>query len=60
MSSALPTLNTTTEVRPLSKRQQWLPTAPASAMRNPVLPSPTEAEAEKYIKDFLRLAPGRV
>ncbi|XP_048010323.1 uncharacterized protein LOC125262131 [Megalobrama amblycephala] len=31
----------------------------ASAMRNPVLPSPTEAEAEKYIKDFLRLAPGR-
>ncbi|XP_048035526.1 uncharacterized protein LOC125261028 [Megalobrama amblycephala] len=32
----------------------------ASAMRNPVLPSPTEAEAEKYIKDFLHLAPGRV
>ncbi|ROL45729.1 hypothetical protein DPX16_22646 [Anabarilius grahami] len=32
----------------------------ASAMRNPVLPSPTEAEAEKYIKDYLRLAPGRV
>ncbi|XP_048038244.1 uncharacterized protein LOC125263284 [Megalobrama amblycephala] len=32
----------------------------ASAMRNPVLPSPTEAETEKYIKDFLRLAPGRV
>ncbi|CAM4487369.1 unnamed protein product [Leuciscus chuanchicus] len=32
----------------------------ASAMRNPVLLSPTEAEAEKYIKDFLRLAPGRV
>ncbi|CAM4659262.1 unnamed protein product [Leuciscus chuanchicus] len=31
-----------------------------SAMRNPVLLSPTEAEAEKYIKDFLRLAPGRV
>ncbi|XP_067299357.1 uncharacterized protein [Pseudorasbora parva] len=32
----------------------------ASAMRNPVLLSPTEAEAEKFIKDFLRLAPGRV
>nr|XP_055063071.1 uncharacterized protein LOC129446135 isoform X11 [Misgurnus anguillicaudatus] len=32
----------------------------ASAMRNPVLLSPTEADAEKIIKDFLRLAPGRV
>ncbi|XP_073803666.1 uncharacterized protein isoform X2 [Danio rerio] len=31
-----------------------------AAMRNPVLPSPTEAEAEKYLKDFLRLAPGRM
>ncbi|XP_059408195.1 uncharacterized protein LOC132142394 isoform X3 [Carassius carassius] len=32
----------------------------ASAMRNPVLLSPTEADAEKFIKDFLRLAPGRI
>ncbi|XP_053344658.1 uncharacterized protein LOC128514804 isoform X1 [Clarias gariepinus] len=32
----------------------------ASAMRNPVLQSPTESDAEKFIKDFLRLAPGRM
>ncbi|XP_056320721.1 uncharacterized protein si:ch211-67e16.4 isoform X3 [Danio aesculapii] len=32
----------------------------AAAMRNSVLQSPTEAEAEKYIKDYLRLAPGRM
>ncbi|XP_052412673.1 uncharacterized protein LOC127957965 isoform X7 [Carassius gibelio] len=31
-----------------------------AAMKNPVLPSPTEAEAEKHIKDYLRLAPGRM
>ncbi|XP_058642459.1 uncharacterized protein si:ch211-67e16.4 isoform X2 [Onychostoma macrolepis] len=31
----------------------------AAAMRNNVLLSPTEAEAEKCIKDYLRLAPGR-
>ncbi|XP_043104680.1 uncharacterized protein si:ch211-67e16.4 isoform X2 [Puntigrus tetrazona] len=31
----------------------------AAAMRNTVLLSPTEAEAEKCIKDYLRLAPGR-
>ncbi|XP_067299616.1 uncharacterized protein si:ch211-67e16.4 isoform X2 [Pseudorasbora parva] len=31
----------------------------AAAMRNSVLLSPTEAEAEKCIKDYLRLAPGR-
>ncbi|XP_057211685.1 uncharacterized protein LOC130567522 [Triplophysa rosa] len=32
----------------------------SSAIRNPVLLSPTEAEAEKFVKDFLRLAPGRI
>ncbi|XP_073727164.1 uncharacterized protein [Misgurnus anguillicaudatus] len=32
----------------------------AAAMRNTGLPSPTEAEAEKSIKDFLRLAPSRM
>ncbi|XP_026110698.1 uncharacterized protein LOC113084595 isoform X2 [Carassius auratus] len=31
-----------------------------AAMKNPVLPSPTEAEAEKHSKDYLRLAPGRM
>uniref|UniRef100_A0A9J7YC87 Si:ch211-67e16.4 n=2 Tax=Cyprinus carpio TaxID=7962 RepID=A0A9J7YC87_CYPCA len=31
----------------------------AAAMRNTVLLAPTEAEAEKCIKDYLRLAPGR-
>ncbi|XP_067264607.1 uncharacterized protein si:ch211-67e16.4 isoform X2 [Chanodichthys erythropterus] len=31
----------------------------AAAMRNNVLLAPTEAEAEKCIKDYLRLAPGR-
>ncbi|XP_051761845.1 uncharacterized protein si:ch211-67e16.4 isoform X2 [Ctenopharyngodon idella] len=31
----------------------------AAAMRNSVLLTPTEAEAEKCIKDYLRLAPGR-
>ncbi|XP_016138068.1 uncharacterized protein [Sinocyclocheilus grahami] len=31
----------------------------AAAMRNSVLLAPTEAEAEKCIKDYLRLAPGR-
>ncbi|XP_048049296.1 uncharacterized protein si:ch211-67e16.4 isoform X2 [Megalobrama amblycephala] len=31
----------------------------AAAMRNNVLLTPTEAEAEKCIKDYLRLAPGR-
>lgn len=29
-------------------------------MKNPVLPSPTEAEAEKHVKDYFRLAPGRM
>ncbi|XP_056107652.1 uncharacterized protein si:ch211-67e16.4 isoform X2 [Rhinichthys klamathensis goyatoka] len=31
----------------------------AAAMRNSALLTPTEAEAEKCIKDYLRLAPGR-
>ncbi|XP_073701831.1 uncharacterized protein [Garra rufa] len=31
----------------------------AAAMRNSALLAPTEAEAEKCIKDYLRLAPGR-
>lgn len=29
-------------------------------MKNPVLPSPIKAEAEKHIKGYLRLAPGRM
>ncbi len=29
-------------------------------MKNPVLPSLTEAEAEKHIKDYVRLATGRM
>ncbi|RXN37049.1 GTPase IMAP family member 7-like protein [Labeo rohita] len=32
----------------------------SSAMRNPILQSLTESDAEKFIKDFLRLAPGRM
>ncbi|XP_062865614.1 uncharacterized protein LOC134328450 [Trichomycterus rosablanca] len=31
----------------------------AATMKNPVLPAPTEAEAENCLKDYLRLAPGR-
>ncbi|KAL7883461.1 hypothetical protein SRHO_G00011190 [Serrasalmus rhombeus] len=31
----------------------------AAAVKNPALPAPTEAEAEKCLKDFLRLAPAR-
>ncbi|XP_049330309.1 uncharacterized protein LOC111189722 [Astyanax mexicanus] len=30
-----------------------------AAMKNPILPAPTEADAEKCLKDYLRLAPGR-
>ncbi|KAG9267240.1 hypothetical protein AMEX_G18063, partial [Astyanax mexicanus] len=31
----------------------------AAAMKNPVLQAPTEADAEKCLKDYLRLAPAR-
>ncbi|XP_062849582.1 uncharacterized protein LOC134311861 [Trichomycterus rosablanca] len=52
----------TSTFQPGRAEQEWcnnLSDSQAAAMKNPVLPAPTEAEAENCLKDYLRLAPGR-